>query len=54
MLANHVQRLITGIDQFPKFIDIFNQNVERLHLQDLVKGVVGSMDDCLSNPNRWT
>lgn len=26
------------------FIDVFNRNAERSHLQDRVKGVVGSMD----------
>jgi len=45
VLAHHAPGSITGIDLCPTFIDLFNQNAEKLHLQDRVKGVVGSMDD---------
>lgn len=44
-LAKNTQGHITGIDLFPKFIEIFNTNAEKLNLQDRVKGVVGSMDN---------
>lgn len=45
VLGGHVPGHITGLDLFPKFIDIFNRNAKRLGLQDRVKGVAGSMDD---------
>jgi ubiquinone/menaquinone biosynthesis C-methylase UbiE len=44
-LAQHASGIITGIDLFPGFIDIFNRNAERLGLNDRVKGVVGSMEE---------
>ena len=44
-LAQHAPGNITGIDIFPAFIDLFNQNAEELDLQDRVKGIVKSMDD---------
>lgn len=44
VLAQHTPGSITGIDLFPKFIDIFNQNAKLLALQDRVKGKIGSMD----------
>jgi len=45
VLAQHTTGKILGIDLFPIFIDLFNRNVERLSLQDRVKGNVGSMDN---------
>ncbi len=45
VLAKHAPGNITGIDLFPVFIDLFNQNVEKLNLQDRVKGIVESMDN---------
>lgn len=44
VLAQHAPGLITGLDLFPDFINIFNQNVRQSGLQDRVKGIVGSMD----------
>ena len=44
VLAQNAPGQITGIDLFPDFIRLFNQNAERLKLQDRVKGEVGSMD----------
>jgi ubiquinone/menaquinone biosynthesis C-methylase UbiE len=46
-LAQHTQGQITGIDLFPGFITLFDQNAERLNLQNRVKGLVGSMDNLL-------
>lgn len=43
-LAQHAPGYITGIDLFPEFIQLFNQNAERLNLQERVKGETGSMD----------
>ncbi|WP_294141220.1 class I SAM-dependent methyltransferase [uncultured Sanguibacteroides sp.] len=43
-LAGHILGKITGLDLFSDFIRIFNRNVERLGLQNRVKGIVGSMD----------
>ncbi|MDR0748079.1 MAG: class I SAM-dependent methyltransferase [Tannerellaceae bacterium] len=45
VMAQHTLGHITGIDLFPKFIDLFNANAAKLNLQDRVKGVIGSMDD---------
>ena len=45
VLAHHAPGNITGIDLFSIFIDLFNRNVEKLKLQDKVKGIVGSMDN---------
>jgi len=44
-LAQHARGSITGIDLFPVFIDLFNQNAGKLNLQHRVKGIIGSMDD---------
>jgi ubiquinone/menaquinone biosynthesis C-methylase UbiE len=45
VLAQHAPGNIRGIDLFPVFIDMFNRSVEKLNLQDRVKGIVGSMDN---------
>lgn len=45
VIAQHAPGNITGIDLFPVFIDLFNQNAEKLGFQDRVTGIVGSMDD---------
>ena len=45
VLAQHTEGQIRGIDLFPKFINLFNSNAQKLNLQDRVKGVVGSMDN---------
>jgi ubiquinone/menaquinone biosynthesis C-methylase UbiE len=44
-LAQNAPGNITGIDLFPEFIQLFNQNAEKLNLQERVKGEVGSMDN---------
>jgi ubiquinone/menaquinone biosynthesis C-methylase UbiE len=45
VLAQQAKGTIVGIDLFPTFIDLFNQNVEKHNLQDRVKGIIGSMDN---------
>jgi len=45
ILAQNIEGNITGIDLFPGFIKIFNDNAKKQNLQDRVKGIVGSMDD---------
>ncbi len=45
VLAQNAPGKITGIDLFPAFIDIFNNNAEKLNLQDRVKGIVGTMEN---------
>ena len=42
-LAQHCPGQITGIDLFPRFIDLFNRNAAALNLQHRVKGVQGDM-----------
>ena len=44
-LARHTPGQIVGLDLFPNFISIFEQNIQKLDLQDRVKGIVGSMDN---------
>ncbi|MCE5210451.1 MAG: class I SAM-dependent methyltransferase [Deltaproteobacteria bacterium] len=44
-LAQNTKGTITGLDIFPDFIEKFNRNVEKLGLQNRVKGIVGSMDN---------
>lgn len=45
ILAQHTPGQITGLDLFPKFIDLFNHQAQATHLDDRVCGVVGSMDN---------
>lgn len=45
VLAQNAPGKITGIDLFPVFIDLFNQNAQKLGLHDRVKGIVGSMEE---------
>jgi SAM-dependent methyltransferase len=44
-LARNTSCKITGLDLFPAFIDLFNENAAKLQLSERVKGIVGSMDD---------
>ena len=44
-LAKNTEGLITGVDLFPEFINIFNSNVVDLKLENRVKGIIGSMDN---------
>lgn len=44
VLAQNAPGHITGIDLFPRFIDLFNVNATKLHLKQKVKGRVESMD----------
>ncbi len=44
-LGQYAPGQITGLDLFPGFINIFNQNAQRLNLSNRVKGIVGSMDN---------
>lgn len=44
VLAQHTAGRLTGVDLFPLFIELFNQNACLLGLQNRVQGVVESMD----------
>jgi len=44
VLAQHTVGRLTGVDLFPLFIELFNQNATLLGLQNRVQGVVESMD----------
>ncbi|WP_303203606.1 class I SAM-dependent methyltransferase [Raoultibacter timonensis] len=44
-LARHVPGSIVGLDMFPDFIDVLNENAGKQGLGGRVKGIVGSMDD---------
>lgn len=43
-LAKHTQGQVWGLDVFPKFIDLFNQQAKQLQLEKRVKGKLESMD----------
>lgn len=45
VLAQNAPRKIVGLDLFPDFINLFNENAKKLKLQNRVKGIVGSMDN---------
>jgi ubiquinone/menaquinone biosynthesis C-methylase UbiE len=45
ILAKNTKGKITGVDLFPKFIDIFNTNAKKLGFENRVNGIVGSMDN---------
>lgn len=45
VLAQNTPGKIIGIDLFPQFVDIFNQNATKLGLTDKAKAIVGSMDN---------
>ena len=45
VLAQNTVANITGVDLLPRFIDIFNENARKLHLEERVNGIVASMDD---------
>lgn len=45
VLAQNTPGTIIGIDLFPQFVDIFNQNATKLGLTDKAKAIVGSMDN---------
>lgn len=45
VLAQQITGSITGLDLFPNFIDILNDNVKKENLGVRIKGIVGSMDN---------
>ena len=53
VLGQHTQARITGVDLFPKFIELFNSNATQLNLNDRVKGIVGSMDNLPFQPEEF-
>ena len=44
-LANNTKGDITGIDIFPKYIDILIENANKLNLQNRINGIIGTMDN---------
>jgi SAM-dependent methyltransferase len=45
VLAQNITGNIIGVDFFPDFINVFNNNTKKLNLQERVKGIVGSMEN---------
>ncbi|MCK9411134.1 MAG: methyltransferase domain-containing protein [Prolixibacteraceae bacterium] len=45
VLAQHAPGVITGIDLFPRFIELFKANAAKLNLQERIKGIVCSMEN---------
>lgn len=52
VLANNTQAKIFGVDLFPNFIEIFNENFSRKKLDNRVSGIVGSMDNLPFQENK--
>ena len=50
-LGQHTTGTITGIDLFPQFIDIFNENANKFGLNHRVQGIVASMENPPFKPN---
>lgn len=50
VLAQNAPGNFTGIDLFPAFIDLFNNNALKMGLHEKVNGVVGSMDSLPFQP----
>ena len=44
VLAQNTAGHITGVDMVPDFIDIFNNNAKRNHLEGRIAGIVGSAE----------
>ncbi len=44
-LAQHIRGSIVGVDLFPAFVDVFNERMQKLDLQNRVRGIVGSMEN---------
>ena len=45
VLAQNIAGSIIGVDLFPEFINVLNDNAKNLNLQERVIGIVGSMED---------
>lgn len=50
VLAQHAPGQITGLDLFPRFIDLFTDNASRQNLGHRVKGVIGTMENLPYEP----
>jgi len=45
VLAQNIAGSIIGVDIYPAFINVFNDNAKKLNLQNRVNGIVGSMEN---------
>jgi len=45
VLAQNITGNIIGVDIYPAFINVFNDNAKKLNLQNRVNGIVGSMEN---------
>jgi SAM-dependent methyltransferase len=52
-LAQHTSANITGLDLFPNFIELLNENAASLNLQHRINGVVGSMEELAFEPDSF-
>jgi SAM-dependent methyltransferase len=50
VLAEHCRGQITGLDLFPGFIEIFNENMLKHGFSDRVKGITGNMENLPFEP----
>jgi len=45
IIAENIPGKITGVDIYPKFIDVLNDNAKKLNLQERVNGIVGNIEE---------
>jgi SAM-dependent methyltransferase len=45
VIAQNIAGSIVGVDQFPAFINVFNDTAKKLNLQERVNGIIGSMEN---------
>ncbi len=45
VLAQHIVGSIVGVDYFPDFVRVFNDQAQKLNLQDRVHAIVGTMEN---------
>lgn len=45
LLAQNTGSRITGVDMIPDFIEVFNDHAQKLHLDDRMRGIVGSIEE---------
>jgi SAM-dependent methyltransferase len=44
-LAQNIKGNIVGLDQFPQFVNVLNDNAKKLNLHERVNGIIGSMEN---------
>jgi ubiquinone/menaquinone biosynthesis C-methylase UbiE len=53
ILANNAPGNIIGLDQFPNFVNVLNENAKSQNLQNRINGIVGNMEDLPFNKEQF-